>query len=294
MRTSARITGVVILVLLLITISIWYAAIREDRRGTLTVSFLDIGQGDSIFIDSPSGRQVLIDGGPDASVLRRLPQVMPLYDHSIDVVIGTHPDSDHIAGLIDVLQRYDVSYVVQSSVLGSTPTWNAFEDAIKADQKKGTRVITAIRGQIIDLGDGAYLEVLSPDRSLPHTDTNTACVVTRLVYGATSFMLPCDAPQDIEKYLVELASTPLGINDGSLHSTVLKAGHHGSKTASSPLFVGEVDPEYAVYSRGCNNQYGFPDQETVQTFAKFGIPTFDTCKDGTVTFVSDGETVTRR
>jgi competence protein ComEC len=286
MRRSAQITGVVILILLLVTTGIWYAAIREDRGGLLTVSFLDIGQGDSIFIDAPSGRRVLIDGGPDASVLRRLGEIMPFYDRSIDVVIGTHPDSDHIAGLIDVLQRYDVSYIVQSPVLGTTPTWHSFEDAIAADKKKGTKVITAKRGEVIDLGDGAYLEVLSPDRTLLHTDTNTACVVTRLVYGSTSFMLPCDAPQDIEKYLVEL--------DGSaLRSSVLKAGHHGSKTASSPLFVGEVDPQYAVYSRGCDNEYGFPDQETIDTFARFGVPTLDTCKDGTVTFVSDGQTVSR-
>src|ERR1700690_1208445 len=116
MRRSARIVGVAIVALFILSSCIWYAALREDRRGLLTVSFLDIGQGDSIFIDAPSGRQVLIDGGPDGTVLRRLGQVMPFYDHSIDVVIGTHPDADHIAGLIDVLQRYDVSYIVQSSV----------------------------------------------------------------------------------------------------------------------------------------------------------------------------------
>jgi competence protein ComEC len=286
MRRSAQITGVVILILLLVTASIWYAAIREDRRGLLAVSFLDIGQGDSIFIDAPSGRHVLIDGGPDASVLRRLGEVMPFYDRSIDVVIGTHPDSDHIAGLIDVLSRYDVSYIIQSSVEGSTPTWHSFEDAVAADQKKGTIVVTAKRGEVIDLGGGAYLEVLSPDRPLVHTDTNTACVVTRLVYGATSLMLSCDAPQDIEKYLVEL-------DGSSLHSTVLKAGHHGSKTSSSPFFVGEVGPQYAVYSRGCNNKYGFPDQETMDTFARFNIPTLDTCTGGTITFISDGQTVRR-
>ena len=283
---SARITGVVILGLLVITISIWYIVLRDDHRGVLRVSFLDIGQGDSIFIESPTGETALIDGGPDDTVLRRLPQVMSPLDHSIDLVIGTHPDSDHIAGLIDVLQRYRIAYVMQSSVLGSTPTWNAFEDAIKTDKAKGTQVITAQRGEVVELGGGAYLEVLSPDRTLLHTDTNTACVVTRLVYGATSFMLPCDAPQAIENYLVELDAK-------DLHSTVLKAGHHGSKTASSPLFVGEVDPQYAVYSRGCNNTYGFPHQETIQTFALFGIPTSDTCKEGTITFISDGQTVTK-
>jgi competence protein ComEC len=145
-------------------------------------------------------------------------------------------------------------------------------------------VITAERGQVIDLGDGTYLEVLSPDRSVPNVDTNDACVVTGLVYGATSFMLSCDSPQNIEDYLVYL--------DGkNLHSDVLKAGHHGSKTSSSPLFVGFVHPTYAVYSRGCNNKYGFPHAETVATFKQFNIPTLDTCLDGTVTFESDGQKV---
>src|SRR4051812_6258563 len=123
MRRSSVIYGVCILFLGCLTCCIWYAALREDRRGVLTVSFLNIGQGDAIFIDSPSGRQALIDGGRDSAILRRLAEVMPWYDHSIDVVIGTHPDSDHIAGLIDVFERYEVGTIVQSSVQGNTSTW---------------------------------------------------------------------------------------------------------------------------------------------------------------------------
>jgi len=286
MRASARIVGVAILVLALLAGVVWYAAIQEDHRGFLTVSFLNVGEGDSIFIQAPSGRTALIDGGPDAGVLRQLSAVLPWYKRSIDVVIPTHPDADHITGLIDVLERYQVSYVVQSSVLGNTPMWNTLEKEIADDAKRGTIVVTALRGQVIDLGGGAYLEVLSPDRAVPNVDTNDGCVVTRLVYGATSFMFSCDAPQVVETYLVYLDGKGLG-------STVLKAGHHGSKTSSSPLFVGFVDPQYAVYSRGCDNKYGFPSPETVATFAKFDIPTLDTCTQGTITFVSDGKTVAR-
>lgn len=276
--------GTAIFVLAAVAVVVWAAVLREDRRGMLTVSFLNVGQGDAIFIDAPSGRQVLIDGGPDSSVLRQLGTVMPWYDRSIDVVIPTHPDKDHIAGLIDVLQRYRVDAVVQSSVEGSTDEWNTLEREIDAKKAAGMRVITAQRGQVLDLGEGARLEILSPDRAVPGVDTNTGCVVAHLVYGATSFMLPCDLPQAQEKYLAYL--------DGvALKSDVLKAGHHGSRTASSPLFVGLVDPGYAVFSRGCDNQYGFPHPETVATMAGFGIPTEDTCKQGTVTFTSDGTTV---
>lgn len=284
MRRSVQIKSVAILVLLVLTLCIWYAALREDHRGLLTVSFLDIGQGDSIFIQAPSGRQVLIDGGSNSSVLRALSNVTPWFDRSIDVVIGTHPDADHIGGLIDVFPRYTVSTIIQSSVLGDTALWNMFEKEV---HEEDAMVVTARRGQIIDLGEGAYLEVLSPDRELLHTDTNTACVVTRLVYGTTAFMFSCDAPQGIENYLVSLDGT-------KLKSNVLKAGHHGSKTSSGPLFLGYVAPEYGVYSRGCDNSYGHPAQQTIDTFARFEIPTLDTCEEGTIIFVSDGITVSRR
>jgi|SRR3989338_6921988 len=291
MRKSVQVKGAAILVLLALTLCIWYAALQEDRRGALTVSFLDVGQGDSIFIQAPSGRQVLIDGGSSASVLRSLSRVSPWYDRSIDVVIPTHPDQDHIGGLIDVLARYRVDTVIHSSVQGDTKTFAAFTAAVTEEH---ARDVVGKRGQVVDLGKGAYLEILSPDRDVPRVDTNDGCVVARLVYGTTAFMLSCDAPQSIENYLVALASTPLGTSGGSLRANVLKAGHHGSKTSSSPLFLGYVAPEYGVFSRGCNNKYGHPAAETVATFARFGIPTFDTCTDGTVTFVSDGKTVRKK
>ncbi len=284
MQKSTKIFGATIIALLLITGCIWYAVVREDRGGKLTVSFLNIGQGDSIFIESPSGRQVLIDGGPNRSVLRELSKVMPWYDRTIDVIIPTHPDADHVTGLIDVLARYQVAMAIQSSVQGDTDTWRTLEKAIDDEH---AQKVTAMRGQIVDLGKGAYLEILFPDRLLPNAETNTASVVARLVYGTTSFMLTGDSPQPIEDYLVKLDAD-------ELHSDVLKAGHHGSRTSSDPLYVGFVSPEYAVFSRGCDNKYGHPHQEVVDLMARFGIPTLDTCKDGTITFISDGKTIVHK
>ena len=109
----------------------------------------------------------------------------------------------------------------------------------------------------------------------------------RLVYGTTAFMLGCDAPQSVEKYLVSLEGK-------ALKSDVLKAGHHGSRTSTAPLFVGYVDPAAVVYSRGCDNDFGFPHAETIATMARFGIPAADTCEEGTITYVSDGKKVWRR
>lgn len=282
MQRSSRILGMTLLVLAAVTVLVWLALVREDRGRMLTVSFLDIGQGDAIFIDAPSGRQVLIDGGPaDGGLLRRLPKVLPWYDRTIDVVMPTHPDADHIAGLIGVLSRYRVSYIVHSDVEGDTAT---AKELVASMHREGAHDVVAQRGQIMDLGKGAYLEVLAPDRSVKGVATNDGCVVTRLVYGKTAFMLPCDAPQSVEKYLVAL--------DGkALKADVLKAGHHGSRTASAPLFVGFVNPAWVVYSRGCDNVFGHPNQETIDTMTRFGIPVADTCEEGNITYVSDGETV---
>ncbi len=286
MRRSVQVKILAILVLFVATACIWYAAIQEDSRGVLTVSFLDVGQGDSIFIRAPGGRQVLIDGGKGVSVLRQISKHIPWYDKTIDVVIGTHPDQDHIGGLVEVLQRYRVAHIVKSSVLDTEgPDFKAFEKAIS--EEEGAEVLEAVRGEVIDMGNGAYLEILFPDRRVSSIETNTGSVVARLVYGTTAFMLTGDAPAEIEKYLVSLDGT-------KLKSNVLKAGHHGSKSSSGPLFLGYVAPEYGVYSRGCDNSYGHPAQQTIDTFARFEIPTLDTCEEGTIIFVSDGITVSRR
>lgn len=247
------------------------------------MSVLDIGQGDAIFIQTPH-RQILIDGGPGSAVLRKLPEVMPPTDTSIDVVIATHPDADHISGLIEVLSRFHVALVLESSVEGDTATWETLQEKIR---ESGARVVRAHRGQILDLGDGAYLEILFPDRDVPHVETNDGSIVAKLIYGNTAFMFTGDAPQGVEKYLVRL--------DGQhLHADVLKAGHHGSKSSSDPLFLGFVNPAYGIFSRGCDNRYGHPAPEVVTRFSLFGIPTSDTCKEGTVTFVSDGKGVVRK
>lgn len=288
MQRSAQVMGFTILVLLAVTVVIWVSIAQTSSGGELRVTFLDIGQGDAIFIQTPSGAQMLIDGGKNRAVIRELGKVIPLFDRSIDVVLATHPDSDHIGGLPDVLKRYSVGIVVQSSVLDPEGTdAQAFDAAVAREENEGGVQLVAERGQVIDLGGGVTFEILFPDRFIPQVETNTGSIVGRLVYGDTSFMLTGDSPDDIEKYLILLDAE-------GLHSNVLKAGHHGSRTSSSLQFVGFVSPEYAVFSRGCDNSYGHPHEEPVAVFAKLQVQTFDTCTDGAVTFVSDGTTVLRQ
>ena len=244
------------------------------------VSFLDVGQGDSILIES-GNVQMLIDGGADQSVLRELGKKMPFWDRRIDAVVATHPDKDHIGGLVDVIKRYKVGTFIESGVESDTPHAAALKKEVT---KKNLDPVLARRGMRIELGSGGYADILFPDRDVPTIETNTGSIIMRVAYGGTSFMLTGDAPSSVEKYLVAL-------NRGELDSDILKAGHHGSKTSSAETFISAVSPQAVVFSRGCDNTYGHPAKEVAERFQKLKIPALDTCENGTITFTSDGKTL---
>jgi competence protein ComEC len=275
-----KIRLVVIAVLLLGTVFSVYVAFREERNGILTVAFLDVGQGDAIYIEAPSGNQMLIDGGPGKAVLRELSKVMPFYDRSIDVVMATHADQDHVGGLPDVLKKYKVNIFMEPGVPGPSSSYEELEKMV-GDGK--IEKVLARRGMAVDLGDGAILQILFPDRDPSGMDTNVASIVARLVYGDNEFLLTGDSPTSIENYLVSLES-----QGSSLTSDVLKTGHHGSKTSTSASFVSAVSPEYAVISVGKDNKYGHPNQETLNTLNTFGAKILRTDLLGRIVFKSDG------
>lgn len=257
---------------------IWSAVFHAQSR-VLRVTFLNIGQGDAIFIEAPGGRQMLIDGGPDQSVLRELAHEMSFFDRTIDVVVATHPDKDHIFGLTSVLNRYDVSYILDPGIPNDTSFWQSFDAA--AEGERATR-IRARRGMAIHLGGGADFHILFPDRDMEGvSDTNTASIVGKLTFGNTAYMLTGDSPQAIEKYLVQLDAS-------DLKSNVLKAGHHGSRTSSSEEFIEAVHPTYAVISAGKHNSYGHPHQEVIDRLIGSGATILSTYTQGAIRMVSDG------
>jgi len=281
-----------VLILIVGNIFVWSFAF-PDRA--FSVSFLDVGQGDAILIESPTDVQVLVDGGPDGSVLRGLGKKLSFFDRSIDAVIATHPDQDHIAGLVDVFRRYDIGVFLEPGVLNDTPVSRALSTAVS--KEKGVARVLARRGMRLVLGGGAYADIFFPDRDVSGVETNTGSIVMRVVYGDTIFMLTGDSPQSIEKYLISLDTIkcpkPGCPKPGfrTFEADVLKAGHHGSKTSSSEEFVQAVNPKYVVYSRGCDNRYGHPAPEVTSLFQRLSITSFDTCTDGTLTFRSDGKTL---
>ncbi len=277
----------VLATLFLISLGIWGAVIAATPSGVLTVAVLDVGQGDSIFIESPTGVQIVIDGGPDASLLHELPRVMHAGDRSIDAVIETHPDADHIAGFVDLLQRFTIGAFIEPGIAKDTITAHTLEKEI--DQERIPRVL-ARRGMWLELGGGARLTILFPDfdtSALPGDKANEGAVVAQLVYASTTMLLMADAPKDIEDHLVAL--------DGdSLRSDILKVGHHGSAGSTGDAFVATVDPSVAVISLGKNNKYGFPKQVTLDTLAAHNVKTLRTDEEGTIVFVSDGKSFTLR
>ncbi len=284
-------------VLLFAAIISTYCAWREDRRGILTVAFLNIGQGDAIFIDSPAGNQMIIDGGPGKAVLRELSAVMPFYDRSIDVMLATHADQDHVGGLPDVLGRYKVNLFMETSNPGPSSSFEELERIVREREANNTITkILARRGMIVDLGGGAELHVLFPDRDPIGMETNMSSIVAELVYGDNEFMLTGDSPLQIEHYLVSLEGALQGDFSGGLisrlKSDVLKPGHHGSKTSSSNEFIEAVNPEYAVISAGLKNKYGHPHQEVLDILNKYRIKILRTDRDGRIIFKTDGKDLT--
>jgi len=276
--------AVIVLVVSFFWLTLKEITFRPQSSGLLEVSFLDVGQGDAILIESPIGYQVLIDGGRNnRAVLRELPKAMGFFDRSIDMVVATHPDSDHIGGLIDVLKRYEVATVLMTNNEGGTPAYDAFIEAVK---KEGATILDAKRGQVYDLGVGetgsTTLTILFPDRDVRTLENNTSSIVARLSYGEADMVFTGDSPSAIERYLVALDGT-------ALRSEVLKLGHHGSRTSTDAQFLEMVQPKYGIISAGKDNEYGHPHREVMDLLAQYNVEPRNTADVGTITLISNGK-----
>ena len=264
---------------------VWVAAL-SGSDGRLHLTFVDVGQGDAALIETPRGRQIVIDGGPDPlDMVRFLGDRMPFRDRTLDLVVLTHGHADHVNGLLEVLRRYKVETVLQRVSDHESAPYEAWHRAVGLE---GANVVTARPGVVIALDDEAFIEVLGPPERLlngTESDVDNASVVLKLVYGDVSFLLTGDMFDDAEGALARRGEL--------LDSDVLKVAHHGSRSSSSSEFLDAVSPAIAVISAGQDNRFGHPHQETLDSLSRHVPPErlFMTSEHGTVEFITDGKTL---
>lgn len=247
--------------------------------GQLHVAFLNVGQGDAIFIQTPTGRQVLVDGGFYPSILNdQLGRQMPFWDREIDLVVATHPDADHVSGLVGVFARYRVGRLLtEGTGVGESPI---YDEVLLAAEEGETAVYPVHAGEIIHIDDGVDLHILHPGDQRDAESRNENSVSIRLVYGQFSLLLTGDAEEKAEQAMLQ-SGLPL-------QSLVFKAGHHGSRTSSSAPFLAAVQPQVVIISAGAGNNFGHPHPETMERLTAIGTAILRTDELGTIEFVSDG------
>ncbi|MBI2426527.1 MAG: MBL fold metallo-hydrolase [Candidatus Kerfeldbacteria bacterium] len=235
------------------------------------VVFLDIGQGDSILIESRSGTTVLIDGGPDRSVLEELGRELPWFDRTIEAMVPTHPDADHITGLVEVARRYDVREIIWTRDEHTLP---AYDELKRVVHEKGIHEIVIDHPQDVQVRE-LQLKILAPPSPayLATPDTNNGSIVIQMNVDGSSFLFTGDMEAEVEKVVAEMYD---------VKSDVLKVGHHGSKTSSMQEFLQEVDPDIAVIQVGADNRYGHPHPSVLSRLTRLGIPVLRNDQDGTV------------
>ncbi len=270
---------------LVAAVVVWTVALSRPD-GTLKVVFADVGQGDMTIITTPSGRAIVVDGGPDPELaIRVLDARTPFWKRTLSLVILSHPHSDHVSGLNEVLRRYDVERILELRAEYESADYNAW---VRLADSEGAETLRASAGMRLAFDDGVEIQILGPPDTLPgqpRVDVNDASVVARVVYGKASFLLTGDVFRNGERWL-------LGSGQ-ALDSDVLKVSHHGSDTSSGAPFLSAVSPSVAIISAGRDNRFGHPDPVVVERLEGL-MPAshiFKTYESGNITFETDGRTL---
>jgi competence protein ComEC len=259
--------------------SIAFPLLQSPR---LHIAFLDVGQGDAIWIQAPNGRELLIDSGPDQSVLESIGKEKNFFDNTIDIILATHSDKDHIGGFPYLFDRYQIPLVIESEISSPTITDKTFTERITTE---GADRLLVRAGEriLLDPRYGIVVDMLFPDQNTTGWETNEASVIVKVTYGSTSFLLTGDSPSEVEQFLVKTYGA-------QLQSDVLKLGHHGSKTSSSSEFLETVKPSFAIVSAGLGNKYGHPHEEVIERVEEVRAQILETSQLGTIDCYSDGKT----
>jgi len=269
------------LLVVAILVSLAAATMPDDN---LRISFLDIGQGDAILIQTPAHQDILIDGGPSSQAISlELGKKLPFWDRTIDLVVLTQPHADHVTGLVEVLQRYKVKQVLYADLDFES---DIYDEWLRLIKEKNIKCTIAQAGQQIDLGKGVVIEVLNPPEMLlsdTSSDIDNNGVVLRLSMDEVSFLFTADIGQEAEFELINRRA--------DLHSTVLKVAHHGSDTSTCQEFLAVVNPQLAVISAGADNPFGHPSDEVLERLnERIGLENiFRIDEQSTIEFITDGE-----
>ncbi|MBI5754844.1 MBL fold metallo-hydrolase [Candidatus Peregrinibacteria bacterium] len=246
----------------------------------LKIHFLDIGQGDSVLIQTPSFHEILIDGGPGNAVLSQLSEVLPFFEKTIDLVVLTHPHADHLMGLLPVIQRYRVKNVLLTGV--SYPS-EIYDEFLREVREQGITLYFAKADEDFLIGKTVFFDVLYPFTPLlgqKFDNVNNSSIVLRVEYQGISenfrAFFPGDVEKEVEKKLLE--------NGIEMTADLLKAGHHGSRTSSTEAFLSAVSPQYMAIQSGEGNQFGHPHRETLISASRRGISVFRNDLFGRITF----------
>lgn len=246
----------------------------EGSDAPLEVHYLDIGQGDATLIQYLGQYQILIDGGPSGGkLLNELGKAMHPADKQIELVILTHPDQDHLTGLIDVLDNYDINLFLDNGQKASTDIYNELDEQLNA--KKIKREIIA-EGSQISIGKYLEFHAYNPDEiSEGDKDRNDQSVVLRMDFGENSFLFTGDAGFGAEKDMIS--------DEEAIDVDWLKVGHHGSKSSTSEDFLEHATPQYAIISTDKANRYGHPHEEVLNRLSDNNAKILRTDQQGTVT-----------
>ena len=258
-----QIIGGAALLFIALNIIVLSEMLVEKTAAEATIYFLNVGDGDAVFISMKGGQQILIDGGPDSKILAELGKITPFYNHFIDIVVLTKPDASHAGGLIDVLKRYNVGEIIEVGVDGKTTEYNEFEKLVEA---KNIKDIVADKPFSISFSGVSILNFL--------TSSDDGAIVTEFNFEGKKILLMSGADRKIENKL--LAEEAVGDVD------VLKIGHNGSKTSATEAFLNIVKPEYVVVSVGAKNRFGYPSEEVLGRLSATGAKIFRTDLDGTI------------
>lgn len=269
----------ILITLIVLNVFSWMVVWEVSKEKVLEVCFFDVGQGDSIFIESPYGQQVLIDGGPDNSVVKKLESKIPFWDRTIDLMVLTHPDQDHLFGLIEVLRRYEVKNILWTGINNDSIIFKEWQKAI---EKEGTKIWIAEQGLKIKMSESQFFETIYPFESLENrivNNLNDTSVVLILDSNGEKVFLPGDISKQIENLLIE--------KNISIKADILKVAHHGSKYSNSEDFIKAIEPDLAIISVGENNLYGHPSPDVLARLGDSGINILQTSKQKDICLIQE-------